>query len=47
MLVALILGVLPLFGEGPKNWRGAAPSFLVWFLLLLLGWSVFGAPLHG
>ncbi len=27
-------------------WAGA-PSFLVFFLLVLLGWRVFGPPIHG
>lgn len=46
MLVALVFGAIPLFKDG-NNWRAAAPSFLYWFLFLLLGWQVFGAPLHG
>jgi hypothetical protein len=42
LLLALIFGIY-------TNWRTPAPSWgnvLLFILLLLLGWQVFGAPLH-
>lgn len=47
MLVGLIFGFATWRGAiaGSYGWYGN--SLLVFVLFLLLGWKVFGAPLHG
>lgn len=43
MLVSLVFGAW-------VNWpnpRGGGWSFLVWCLFFLVGWRIFGAPIHG
>ena len=42
MLIALVFG-------GWMSWpnpRGLGMSFMVWTLLLLVGWRMFGPPIH-
>lgn len=43
MLVWLVFGLALHFGYAPM-WGG---SVLLFVLMLLLGWKVFGPPLHG
>ena len=46
MLLWLVFGLAWHFGAiGPYGPLGS--SLLLFFLFLLLGWKVFGAPLHG
>ena len=48
MLISLILGFWVYRGpEGRYNWWGFGGSFILWILLCLLGWKVFGAPIGG
>lgn len=44
-LVMLLYIVLGGWQHG-MNWRAQAPNLLLFLLLLLLGWKVFGPPLH-
>jgi hypothetical protein len=46
MLLWLVFGLWPAPGA-PWSWRGAAPTLLLFVLLLLLGWKTFGPPIHG
>lgn len=43
MFIWLIFGLY----TNRANFRVAAPDLLLFILLVLLGWKVFGAPLHG
>ena len=45
--IAVLFGAAPVWNSSGKDWRGAVPSLVVLFLIFLLGWAVFGAPLHG
>ena len=45
MLVWLVFGALLLFGMVGTTWAGAS-TLLLFVLFGLLGWQVFGAPLH-
>ena len=45
MLVWLVFGILTHFGYA-HGWGAAANVILLFILFLLLGWQVFGAPLH-
>jgi hypothetical protein len=48
MLILLIFGFLgakPAAG-GTWNWSTVGTSFIVWLLLALLGWQVFGPAIH-
>ena len=42
MLVWFVFG----FWQSGWNLKTFAPNFVLLFLLILLGWQVFGAPLH-
>ncbi len=42
MLVWLVFGCL----TSPRNWQGFGGNLLLFILLLLLGWRVFGQPIH-
>ncbi len=42
MLLWLVLGLWQ-----RSSWRDAGGSLLCWSCLLILGWHVFGAPIHG
>ena len=42
MLFWLVLG----FWSYYPNWKAGSPNLLLFILLLLLGWKVFGAPIH-
>jgi hypothetical protein len=44
MLLWLVYG---LWGTTAALWRPAGSTVLLWLILLLLGWHVFGAPIHG
>jgi hypothetical protein len=43
MLLGLIFGVFN--GPAPFSWRGSAPSLILFLLIGILGWQVFGAAL--
>ncbi len=43
MLIALVFG----FWSTRENLWAGAPNFITWFLIFLLGWQVFGPPIHG
>lgn len=43
MLVWLVFG----FYTTWPNWKAGAPNLLLFILLLLLGWKIFGPPIHG
>lgn len=45
MLVSLVLGAWPT-GPTPAQWRSRGFNLILFILLVLLGWKVFGAPLH-
>ena len=48
MLILLIFGFLgarPASGQ-PWNWGSVGMSLIVWVLLALLGWQVFGPAIH-
>jgi len=47
MILWLVLGAVPYFGPGPKNWPTIGGSFLGWCCLALVGWKVFGPAIHG
>lgn len=43
MLLALLVGGVRKIGEKAPPWSATA---LTWFLFLILGWAVFGAPIR-
>lgn len=43
MLISIVFGF---WSNGVANYKQFGPSLLVFLLLALLGWHVFGAPLH-
>jgi hypothetical protein len=46
-ILSLIFGGLPYMrAEGRPSFTTGAPNLLLWILLGLLGWAVFGAPIH-
>jgi len=47
MLIWLVFGLLLHFGVVAAGYGLAANSVLLFVLFLLLGWRVFGPPLHG
>lgn len=49
MLFALFAGGVPYFrrGETPVNYFGVVGGFLMFCILALLGYAVFGSPLKG
>lgn len=46
MLVWLVFGLLTHFAVVPGMWGATANVVLLFVLFLLLGWQVFGPPLH-
>ena len=45
--VLLLVWVLfPFMGGGPPSWRPITSNLLITLLLGLLGWHVFGPPIH-
>lgn len=44
-IVALIFGGLGYNREAPNRW-GLGYNLVIWLLLGLLGWAVFGKPIH-
>lgn len=44
-VVLLIYLVLGLWSSWP-NWKASGPNLLLFILLLILGWKVFGAPIR-
>lgn len=42
----LIGGIAPVFKAGEKSWSGIGASLLPLIAIALLGWQVFGAPIH-
>jgi hypothetical protein len=47
MLIWLVFGVLQYSGIVYGHWGIAGNAVLLFILFLLLGWKVFGPPLHG
>ncbi len=47
MLIWLVFGLVVHFGYGTGAWGGTVNTVLLFVLFLLLGWKVFGSPLHG
>lgn len=49
MILWFIFGVFPWgpWPSAPSGWRPFGGSFLLWVLLFLLGWHVFGWPIRG
>lgn len=50
MILWLIFGLWgnwPAPAAGPSGWRPLGGSLLLFVLLFLLGWHVFGWPIHG
>lgn len=46
MLLWLVFGVAPTWPATDRNFRPFGGSLLLFILLVLLGWKVFGAALH-
>jgi len=46
MLIWLVFGLVWHFGYAPASWAVGVNSLLLFVLFVLLGWQVFGAPLH-
>jgi hypothetical protein len=46
MLICLLFGAWSNFPFSGANARSVGFSFIVWVLLALLGWQVFGPALH-
>jgi len=43
MLIALLFGIWGIYSApGGPNWHGMGMSLVLWVLLALLGWEVFG-----
>ncbi len=50
MLILMIFSLIsskPAAAGQPWPWRSLGVSVVIWILLTLLGWQVFGPPLHG
>ena len=47
MLCWFVFGIFTHFYPGWSSYGVLGNSLLIFVLLLLLGWKVFGAPLHG
>jgi hypothetical protein len=47
MLIWLVFGIAWNYGAVPGAYGPWGHSLLLFILLLLLGWQVFGPPLHG
>lgn len=45
MLIWLVYGLWPMPGQ-PFGWRQGGNTLLLFILLMLLGWKIFGAPIH-
>jgi len=45
MLIWFVFGAMGAYNAG--GWQGWSGNLLLFCLLLLLGWRVFGAPVHG
>jgi predicted membrane protein len=51
MSIALLFAILAVLGIisffwGPPQFQGRGPSFVLFVMVLLLGWAVFGALIH-
>jgi hypothetical protein len=46
MLIWLVFGLLTHFGMVAAPWAASGDILLLFVLFLLLGWQVFGPPLH-
>jgi succinate-acetate transporter protein len=46
MLIWFVFGLLVNFGTFERTWGFAGNLVLLFCLFVLLGWQVFGAPLH-
>jgi hypothetical protein len=58
MSIGLLFWIIMIIGfifYGFVTWRpvpgnpyfNAAPNYIIWILLFLLGWGIFGPPIHG
>jgi hypothetical protein len=47
MLIWLVFGILTHYGMVPGAYGPIGSTLLLFVLFLLLGWKVFGAPIHG
>lgn len=45
-ILLLLWVVLGTWAIAP-NWRAGGPNLLLFVLFLILGWKVFGPPIHG
>lgn len=46
MLLWLVLGYVCAPSANPPGFRAYVPNLILFILLLLVGWKLFGAPLH-
>lgn len=46
MLIWLVFGIVTSFGLLERNWGVPGNIILLFILFVLLGWQVFGPPLH-
>jgi len=47
MLIWFVFGILTYYGRVPGTYGPLGNTVLLFVLFLLLGWKVFGAPIHG
>jgi hypothetical protein len=47
MLIWFVFGILTHYGMVPGTYGPLGNTLLLFVLFLLLGWKVFGAPIHG
>ncbi len=42
----LLLGAAPIFKSGERSWSGIGGALFPFVAAVLIGWAVFGPPLH-
>jgi len=47
MLIWFVFALLMNFGVARFGWSGTANDLLLFVLFVLLGWQVYGPPVHG
>jgi len=47
VLIAIACDAWPIVRSRGESLRTSAPNVVWWALLILLGWAVFGPPMHG
>lgn len=45
--VLMLIWLAGTWWRSPVAWPASMPDLLLFILLVLLGWRVFGAPIHG